>query len=1061
MKKVSLLAIALCTCATFFCERDTRTEREGGRDVEPRLSNVKQWTACRSKEPVPGHVVGETECGPATVVAHDDAMACEEINTTDQALRAVSSQPECIDAAIAALKRAAEGDARVISDLAAAYYVRAQRQDRPADLLESLKTADQAIARNPKLLPARFNRALAMEALGLREEAIAAWNDFVPIADDAWREEALQRRDRLAKRVTHPERWQQDLDALSAALRARDRNAVARLVEPHPSAAQRYFEEELLPQWAETPAAEQFAQVQLFAAELSSRLKGDRFPIDVVDAISRAAHSPKKLAALREGHRAIGRARRAEQSFTGNAMALYASAARSLAQGDSPFRLRADLGSGVGLDSLESEARARGYRHLLARIHWRRAFSLANESSYLEAAAAYEDARKSYAFLHDEEGLTAVHSRLAGIYRALGDQDRTWREAFYAQRHAHHLMEVKNQNAQLLEVAWSARDLGYHQSELLYLNVAVNELDRARKEALQADSQLRSTLETNLAVALRHRAGAELRLGFLDRAANDLDQAMSLTNSRDEMDSSVRIALRARNAEITAQKLLNGDPDGAVAEFTRALENTSSGLTTFHASLFAQRAEANLRADHLDAALDDLQKALDVLHQEEQAILAKRTRGKAEEFWRPYFERFQDTYRVLIRLRMDNGEPDLAFAYAERARAAEPLNLVGRGPATVREIQQTLPPQTFILEYCVLDDRTYLWLIGREVFQSFEARGVSREKIEDWSTRLQNAVRDGLIDDIGTVLRAAYDDLLTNPLAAIPGGVKGTRLVVIPDGAIHGLPIAALRGPQKHLIEDAAIEISGSAALYLHSLSRDRALVSLPTPPVLVIGDPDFDESLPFAQGMKRLPYSKAEANGIREVHPHAEILTDAGATVPAFLERAPQHEIVHVAAHGIVNAQSPEHSMLLLPPAGLDAQEILSRLKPGRTRLVVLSACSSAGGLPVGSEGVAPLVRPILAAGVPGVIGSLWDVQDNATTEELMVSFHRHYATGKDAAEAMRAAQLEMLHQNKSVVAWAGFQVIGHASSPFAARAPNPGGTQIGIHSSNSLQRSDRLRPE
>ena len=97
-------------------------------------------------------------------------------------------------------------------------------------------------------------------------------------------------------------------------------------------------------------------------------------------------------------------------------------------------------------------------------------------------------------------------------------------------------------------------------------------------------------------------------------------------------------------------------------------------------------------------------------------------------------------------------------------------------------------------------------------------------------------------------------------------------------------------------------------------------------------------------------------------------------------------------------------------------------------------------------SEGVAPLVRPLLAAGVPAVIGSLWDV-DDATTEELMVSFHRHYEEGSDAAEAMRAAQLGLLSKTnhnpglRSVLAWAPFQVIGHASSPFAARAPTHGG--------------------
>ena len=104
----------------------------------------------------------------------------------------------------------------------------------------------------------------------------------------------------------------------------------------------------------------------------------------------------------------------------------------------------------------------------------------------------------------------------------------------------------------------------------------------------------------------------------------------------------------------------------------------------------------------------------------------------------------------------------------------------------------------------------------------------------------------------------------------------------------------------------------------------------------------------------------------------------------------------------------------------------------------MVLSSCSSAGGLPIGPEGVAPLVRPLIAAGVPAVIGSLWDVED-ATAEPLLVSFHRHYRQGLDAADAMRSAQLEILgNTNKSghrpALSWAPFQVIGHSTSPFGS---------------------------
>src|SRR5262249_7656269 len=156
-------------------------------------------------------------------------------------------------------------------------------------------------------------------------------------------------------------------------------------------------------------------------------------------------------------------------------------------------------------------------------------------------------------------------------------------------------------------------------------------------------------------------------------------------------------------------------------------------------------------------------------------------------------------------------------------------------------------------------------------------------------------------------------------------------------------------------------------------------------------------------RGLRPLPRAEAEAKSVAGLYEHAELLLGAQATVLRFLAQARGSAIVHVAAHGLANAAEPSHSLIVLAPSQddsglLDAQRLLKDVTLHQTRLVVLSACSSAGGLPIGPEGVAPLVRPLIAAGVPAVVGSLWDVND-ATAEQLLVSFHRHYGQGSDAA--------------------------------------------------------------
>ena len=1020
MKTFSWLVIALCTCATFCNQRDTGPSDVWRRTVEPRLSNGTEWQPCSNQSPTPGRVVDETQCGPAKPPA--PVGACDEIITHVQALRILSFQPHCTDAALHALERFARTDAGAMSDVAAAYYVRAQRQDRPSDFLRALDASDQAIAAAPDLPAARFNRALVLEALGLPEAAMAAWNEFLRGERGKWADEARQHYDRLVRDADLDDArvWQHNRAALSAALQARDRRAVARLIDPFPYEAQRYFDEVLLSQWAADPTHEHLERIRLFAAELSARQAGDPFVVGISDAIVHA--SPDRLAVLQEGHRAFESARSAEREFDFRAASMnYKKASDLLGRGGSPFRLRADLGYAVGISfdrnerprliplllAIDQEAAKHGYHRLRARVQWIRATFL-DQSSFIESLAAYDTALAEYERLRDDEGATAIHSRRAGVLRILGHHELAWRAAYDAIRGMRHLVDVKDRNALLLETSLTAMSLGHPRTALLYQNANVRLLQNELRTTSPAEGRRLQGLRQQLSVALRHRAAIDLHLERGDSAIRDLNESARLFQQGGNRDANVRRILEARTDEVRGQSLMRSRPGEAVVAFSKALQGISPSFRTFHASLLAQRAEAELRAGRSDNAERDLRLSLDVLREEESSILAARQSGQGEDLWSSYFSRFQDTYRVLIQHLVDDGRPAAAFTYAERARAFEPLDLVRRRASQsqiqsqiqpqivsvtatpdetsarqmIAGIQASLPRGTFIIQYCVLEDRTYAWIISRNAFELLPPLRAKRADTVRWSTELQQAARNRNRAAADIVLLAAYAGLAVEPLAAIarmPGGDHPDRLVFVPDGAIHGLPIVALRNPEtrRYLLEEAPVEISGSTSLYLSSLRRDRTLPSAASPSVLVIGDPAFNESLTLAQGMKRLRHAQSEAEQIHALYaPHADILTGAEATVPALLERAAQHDVVHLAGHAIVNAERPSHSLLLLAPSpnrsgALDAQELLTRLKLDRTRLVILSACSSAGGLPVGAEGVAPLVRPLLAAGVPAVIGS------------------------------------------------------------------------------------------
>lgn len=1026
------------------------------------------------------------QCGEEPPPVPADCLEIPE--THERALEVLAAQPRCTDAAIAALERFAIAHAPAMSDVAAAYYVRAQREDRPSDFLRALQVAEQAVTVTPKLPAAHFNRALAQEALGLTVEAKESWNAFLALERSEWSNEARDHLQRLAT-LDGAQQWVINSSRIPAALTARDEAALAKLIEPFPSSAERYLQTELLPQWAAKPTVEHLARAKFFAAVLA-RQTGDRYVVDAVNAIT-----PANAAILQQAHLAFRDARSAERNLESQ-KADYQRASQLFARAGSPFRLFAELGYAVGvafekddgvaralklIEPLEAEAAARGYGHLLARIQSVYANVLLYDSRYVDALTKYETARNGYGRTRDREGVATIHVRLIGIYRVLGQLEQAWREIVQAQRLKPHLVELRDRHLLVGETSETAVTLGHPRIALVYQNDALRRL-RQQLDALPRDRvQEIKGLQRQIAIALRARAGIHLHLEQHERAKKDLDDAIRLS---DGIDPNLRRAVLARAKEVQGQLLSQSNPDRAVAAFDEALQLAAgSEYRTFGAALLAQRAEAQRRAGRRAEAERDLRDALAELRKEEEQILEERRRGQHEDIWGRYFSRFQDAYHSLIRQLVDEGRHEEAFLYAERSRAFEPLDLIlelpfvpgafreltpGGDAIGVARIRESLPPGTSLIEYCVLDDRTYAWIVSRDRFVPLTLP-VGRAAIERWTETVQRAARDHDVRAFEQGVEVPYAALLAEPLRSI--GPETNRLVFVPDGAMHGLPLGVLRDPlsKRRVIHRAPVESAGSAALYLFSLLRDRELAP-PNPSVLLVGDPAFNVHLPLARDLDALPYARLESQRIYELYaPDAELRISTDATVPEFLRVAQRHSIVHLAVHAIVNPQIPSRSVLLFAPSAqhsgaLDAQELLTNLQLDRTRLFVLSACSSAGGLPVGPEGVAPLVRPLITSGVPGVVGSLWDV-DDATAAHLLVSFHRHYRNGNDAAVALQRAQLELLeHKNpglSSVLAWAPFQVIGHASSPFTGRTSLEKETPRELHRPDPLQRPDGPRSQ
>ncbi len=192
------------------------------------------------------------------------------------------------------------------------------------------------------------------------------------------------------------------------------------------------------------------------------------------------------------------------------------------------------------------------------------------------------------------------------------------------------------------------------------------------------------------------------------------------------------------------------------------------------------------------------------------------------------------------------------------------------------------------------------------------------------------------------------------------------------------------------------------------------------------------------ASGIPRLIATRHEASAILSSAPSSTSMRAFDFEASRITAKSPdlaRYRFIHFATHGLLNAEHPELSGLILslvdaegrPVDGfLRLHEIYDLKLPAE--LVVLSACSTGLGKEVKGEGLIGLTRGFMYAGTPRVVASLWKVDDEATSV-LMTHFYRGLL--KDnlrPAAALRAAQIEMIRQSRwrAPYYWAAFVLQG-----------------------------------
>jgi CHAT domain-containing protein/tetratricopeptide (TPR) repeat protein len=371
---------------------------------------------------------------------------------------------------------------------------------------------------------------------------------------------------------------------------------------------------------------------------------------------------------------------------------------------------------------------------------------------------------------------------------------------------------------------------------------------------------------------------------------------------------------------------------------------------------------------------------------------------------------------------------------------------------TLRDVQAALAPDQALLVFHLASRR--LGGSGSHVF-AVTRDGASVAALPD-GPQLEKVVallgpvldrRDG--SETEGVARL-HRDLMAPALAALPDHVR--RLVIIPDGGLHGLPFEALRpsadGAPIALRYD--VTLAPSATLWL----RWRKRPVEPRPAVLALADPTlpgaggaaaFRQAPPWVNGLALgpLPHGRAEARyAVRSAGAGSRLLIGPEAS-ESFVKRADLRGfgILHIAAHAVVDDDHPERSAVVLAPGSADEDGLLQVREVVELdltdRIVVLTACRSSSGTVLPGEGVMSLARAFFQAGARAVVGSLWTLRDDEA-EPFVTAFYRHLSQGESLSQAMASARRERIGKGSPAAGWASLVLLGDGDVVPMPRAPS-----------------------
>ncbi len=679
-----------------------------------------------------------------------------------------------------------------------------------------------------------------------------------------------------------------------------------------------------------------------------------------------------------------------------------------------------------------------------------------------KALEYYNQALPIWRAIGDRPGEATTLNNMGGVYSDLGEQQKA--------------LEYYNQ---ALPIRRAVGDRGGEATTLSNMGAVHSDLGEKQKALgyyYQALPLHRAVGDrSGEAKTIYHLAIAERKLDRLNEARTHIETALQIVES---------LRTKVVSPELRASFFAaRQDYYGAYIDLLMQLHKQDASVGHSGAALQAsERSRARSLLDLLTEAHADIRQGVDQLLVAHERSLQQRLNGKATVQSQLLNKSHTEAQAAQIKKEIDEITTELQQVQTQiRQSSPRYTALTQPQPLTLAEIQQQVrDPDTILLEYSLGEERSYLWAVTPTTIQSYELPKraeieAAAQQVYDWmaaetgntrNTAVTKPRRSAAPKTIAYPPEAAQlSKILLGPVAEQLGQ---KRLLIVPDGKLHYLPFGALPDPQitgrtgtqqPLLVAHEIVTLPSASVLAVQRRDLDKRQPAAKT--IAIVADPVYEKNDSRFQALAqttapaktqsltrpgsdriiarlssrggkplgRLNSSGEEGDGIAALVPVGERQLAKGFEASrAMVESGvlSQYRYVHFATHGLLDAERPELSSLVLSlydaqgnaqDGFLRAHEIYNLNLPAE--VVVLSACQTALGKRTRGEGLVGLTRGFLYAGAKTVVASLWSVDDGATAV-LMKRFYQLMLKEKmKPVAALRQAQLERWRLGREPMHW------------------------------------------